>query len=349
MRYLVTLKPMEPFFFGGEQTFGKDDTRKEGSRYSAKSTYFPQQTALLGMIRKTLLINNGNLTMHKKGEWVDSRGVKFGNDKNYTAAIKLAGKDAFSYETSTDLGSIKGISPLFITQSGENYMVNAKDSAYEPQMNVNSKMFTSGEKDTFILKGFDAKQYKEDELISSRGNILAFDDVFKKVQTVGIKKAKDGETNDDGFFQKSSYVLRDNACFCFYLEVDCKLEWTKSYVTLGADQSSFLLELKDTKSEKDSFENMFEETLQSKSISRVVLTSETLVNEEVYNLCHFVFGKREPYRQLHSKNGQKSKRYYLLQRGSVLYSDNIEKLSARLSKAHLQQVGINKFIAIKGA
>lgn len=346
MKYLATLKSMEPFFFGGEQTFGKDDTRKESSRYSAKSTYFPQQTAILGMIRKTLLVQNGNLTMHKKGEWVDSRGGRAGNDKNYFSALSLAGKDAFSYEKEIDLGRIKNISPLFITKKDEDYIVNAKDSEYEPIVLGNSKMFTSKETKTLVMKGFNAKEYKENVLISTAHKTLSFDEVFKKVQTVGIKKSTDAEANEDGFFQKTSYTLKDGAYFSFYLDMDCVLEWEKTYVALGADQSSFVLELKET---NDTFENKFENTIKQKNMPRLVLTSETLVSVETYDLCHFVFGSKEPYRQLRSKNGQKSKRYYLLQRGSVLYSANIEKLSATLSQTHLQKVGINKFIAIKGA
>lgn len=349
MRYLATLKPMEPFFFGGEYTFGKDDSRKDGSRYSASSTYFPQQTAILGMIRKTLLIQNGNLTMHRKGEWVDSRGGRNGNDKNYFEAKRMVGVDSFSYENDTDLGSIKDISPLFVSKGDENYIVNAKDSKYDPVVLKNSKMITSKEQDTFLLKGFKAKEYKGDELISTSCRTLSFDKVFEKVQTVGIKKAKDGETNDDGFFQKTSYTLKKDACFSFYLELDVKLSWKSAYVSLGADNSSFMLEIKEIIDPLDTFEQLFENTLTSKNISRVVLTSETLLNQKAYAMCRFVFASRKTYRQLNSKNGQKSKRYYLLERGSVLYTDELDELVVALSQPYLQKVGINKFIAIKGA
>lgn len=346
MRYLATLKPMEPFFFGGEYTFGRDDSRKDASRYSATSTYFPQQTALLGMIRKTLLIQNENLTMHLKGEWIDSTGVKNGGGKNYHEAINLTGKDAFSYENSIDLGIIKSISPIFITKKEEHYIVNAKDSTYEPTIFKNSKMFISKEQDTFILKGFNPKEYKEDEFISPSNETLSYDEIFKKIHTVGIKKAKDKETNDDGFFQKTSYSFKDGGHFSFYLDIEDELTWKKAYVSLGADQSSFMLELKPA---KENFETLFENTLTSKKVSRVVLTSEAVVSQEAYDMCHFVFASRKTYRQLHSKNGQKSKRYYLLQRGSVFYTDKLDALVATLSKPYLQKVGINKFIAIKGA
>ena len=346
MRYLVKLKPMEPFFFGGEHTFGRDDSRKDTSRYSASSTYFPQQTALLGMLRKTLLVQNKNLTMHLKGEWVDSTGVKNGGGNNYHQAISLAGKGAFSYEKATDLGAIKEISPVFITKGDAHYIVNAKDSQYEPTLLKNSKMMTSKEQSTLVLKGFKAKEYKENEFISTTKKALSYGEVFEKVYTVGIKKAKDSEKNDDGFFQKRSYMLKDNAHFSFYLEVEDALHWKNAYVSLGADQSSFMLEIEPA---VDTFDTLFENTLASKKVSRAVLTSETLLSQEAYEMCNFVFASRKTYRQLNAKNGQKSKRYYLLERGGILYTDNLDALVATLSQPHLQKVGINKFIAIKGA
>jgi len=117
-KYLITLKPLEPFFFGGEYTFGADDSRKESSRYSAISTKLPQQTAILGILRKAILIQNGNLTMHKKGEWVDSKS-KDTDDKNYKDAKELVGTDSFSYHKKIYLGTIKSISPLFIRENDE--------------------------------------------------------------------------------------------------------------------------------------------------------------------------------------------------------------------------------------
>jgi len=346
MRYLVRLKPMEPFFFGGEYTFGGDDSRKETLRYSASSTYFPQQTALLGMIRKTLLVQNKNLTMHLRGEWVDSTGKQNGGGKNYHDAIKLAGKDAFLYEKATDLGSIQEISPVFITKGDENYIVNAKDSDYEPRLLETSKMRTLKEQKAFILKGFKAKEYKENKFVSTTQKTLSYDDVFEKIYTVGIEKTTDQANNDDGFFQKTSYMLKNAAHFSFYLEVEDALHWKNAYVSLGADQSSFMLEVEPA---VDTFETLFENTLSSKKISRVVLTSETLLSQEAYEMCNFVFASRKTYRQLNAKNGQKSKRYYLLERGGILYTDNLDALVATLSQPHLQKVGINKFIAIKGA
>lgn len=343
--YLVTLEPVEPYFFGAEYTFSKDDSRKDSSRYNALSTYFPQQTALLGMLRKTLLIQNKNLTMHLKGEWIDSRGGKKGNDKNYHEATALAGNEAFSYERDVNLGIIENISPIFISKNQVNYIINAKDDGYTPKF-LDSKMSLNGvNKNTFILDGYNAKEYKDDTFIGTNKTSLNYDDIFKAVQTVGIKKAKDAQTNEDAFFQKTSYILKDKSKFSFFITLSKELSWSETFVTLGADQSSFKLVLKPT---SETFETTFRDIFKPKSLSRIVLNSETLINEQAYSLATFILGKRAIYRQLKDRHGTKSKRYYLLEKGSVLYSDDIETLGAKLSQSHLQKVGINNFTIIKG-
>ena len=52
--YHIKLRPLDKFFFGGEQNF---DGGKERN-YLVHSAYFPQQTALLGLVRHMLLLND---------------------------------------------------------------------------------------------------------------------------------------------------------------------------------------------------------------------------------------------------------------------------------------------------
>ncbi len=73
------------------------------------------------------------------------------------------------------------------------------------------------------------------------------------------------------------------------------------------------------------------------------------MSQEAYDACYFILGQRQSYRQLtDARRGKKSKRYFLLEKGSVLFSDDIEKLEKLLSQKHLQNVGINKYFTIKG-
>lgn len=345
--YLITLKPLEPFFFGGEFTFGADESRKESSRYSATSTEFPQQTALLGMLRKTMLIQNEHLTMHKKGEWVDSSG-KDTQSNNYDAAKALVGTDSFSYEKAIDLGIIDSLSPIFIKdKENEFFIANAKDKNFEIK-EIEGVTFTgNGQHKAFVFEGYDAKESHHKEYISTSNTLKDFSDFFKELETVGIKKAQGGESEEDAFFRKKSYFPIHGETFAFIATFSQEIEWEKqSLVSLGADKSSFMLSIE--KYEND-FENLFKGVHEAKKTSRIVLASPTLLTQEAYILCSFILGERKPYRQLvDAKNGKKSKRYYLLEKGSVLYTEELEKLEKMLNQEHLQAIGINHYFTIKG-
>ena len=55
-RYIVELKPIGSFFFGGERTMRFD---KEEINNIVQSKKFPQQTSILGMLRKEVLVKLG--------------------------------------------------------------------------------------------------------------------------------------------------------------------------------------------------------------------------------------------------------------------------------------------------
>jgi CRISPR-associated protein Cmr3 len=345
-RYLITLKPLEPFFFGGEYTFGADKSRKETSRYSATSTEFPQQTALLGMLRKTLLIQNGYLTMHKKGEWVDSRG-RGTQDANYDSAKKLVGTESFSYEELTDLGIIKSLSPLFIQTKEGSYVSNAKDDGLKLKELAGAVSFGKGSQKAYVFDKFNAKNHKYLAFISTDNTKKDFSDFFEEVERVGIKKAQGGETENDAFFRKKSHYPRDGEVFSFFATFSSPISWEKeNIVTLGAEQSTFKLTVEETSTD---FIDMFKNVYEAQAHTRVVLASETLLTQAAYDACYFIFGFRQPHRQLtNAKHGKKSKRYYFLEKGSVLYTDKLEALEAELNQSHLKNIGMNHYFTIKG-
>ena len=105
MRYTVILEPLAPFFFGGERTFGKRGDERNGS-YLARSEYFPQQSALLGMLRRELMIQHGLLTRKIRGEW--------GSEPHKAAAKKLVGGEKFDPDRkeAQDFGTGSGRLPL---------------------------------------------------------------------------------------------------------------------------------------------------------------------------------------------------------------------------------------------
>ena len=72
-KYLVRLKPLDSFFFSGRETFMSFETdTKEKTKYLVKSEYFPQQTTLLGVERKQLLIVNNLYEENRENYGTDS-------------------------------------------------------------------------------------------------------------------------------------------------------------------------------------------------------------------------------------------------------------------------------------
>jgi len=203
-----------------------------------------------------------------------------------------------------------------------------------------------GEQKAFIFDGFNPKDDNSYEYISNQKNLKNFSDFFDEVDSIGIKKSRDGKAQDDAFFRKKSYMPKKGASFAFVATFSQPIKWNSALVSLGADQSSFMLHLEET--DKD-FENIFDSVHQIKKYSRLVLASETPISKEAYMACDFIFGKRGVYRQLtDSRKGKKSKRYYLLERGTVLYSDKIDELEKLIKQEHLQNVGINHYFKIQG-
>ena len=350
--YRITLKPLEPFFFGGEHTFGKDESRQENKpRYFAKSEYFPQQSALLGMLRKTILNKLGLLVIHRKGEWIDVNDkVKDSKDKTCTKkelATKLVGNGAFSYENDFDIGKvIDNISPLYILKDNKPYFVQAKDRAYTPKY-INGYMYIKGHKQNIIsFVGYDPKKYVS-TLLVSKDDEKNIDDIFEPHVSVGIKKSPDSKAEEDAFFLKKSYMFRDE-CFAFHLQCNHKdmTFLNNTIVSLGADQSSFMINIqKDTTTFEETSKGIFSSKI---NFDRIVLLSETLLSTKSYELCEFVLGERQSKRHLVSKNNKKhlvshnkSQRYYLLERGAVLYTKELTKLEKMLNKTHLKKIGIN--------
>ena len=76
-KYLITLTPIDKFYFGGETIFKVSSEKKPENMtaedrelktfddtfgsYIVKSNFLPQQTSLLGMLRFLILSNNGDL------------------------------------------------------------------------------------------------------------------------------------------------------------------------------------------------------------------------------------------------------------------------------------------------
>ncbi len=323
MKYLVTLKPLESFLFGGDQTFGALDDKNVGS-YLFKSREFPQQTALLGMLKKELMIQAGLLTRKRKGEWVDKH--------KKSQANKLVGVEKFDMLSKTlqDFGSIKSISPLFLFKGNKKYI---------KKVAIDKLIYDDGK-----LEGYDPKKDIYDNYISVDGNeSLSRSHIFKAVEQTGNKKG--GE--DNSLFKKISYMLINGFKFAFYLELDEELK--DSMVTLGADRSSFLMQVKELDDSLEYQDPKGYLTLLSDAYIRLPLEQHCsfAITSEVSQ--RNLIGKKSSLKTYKDNNGkstenkkhfQKSETLYLYEKGSVIINPSNE-LIEDLKQENLQQIGYN--------
>jgi CRISPR-associated protein Cmr3 len=339
MRYLVTLKPLTPFLFGGKNTFGKLGDKEEGS-YIVESKQFPQQTTLLGMIQKQAMIHHGLLTRKRRGEWVDK--------ENIAKAQELVGKEKFNLKSAQEqsFGGIGSISPVFLTRNGNRYIkkVDIDTFRYDPEkkwlQNYGAKQ-EDALRDSFFC--IDTK-----ERLSSR-------EIFQEIEQVGNRKIATKSTRydevqtkkeqkqkaDNAFFKKKSYMLKDNFCFAFYLKCDEDLLPENSIVSLGADGGKFIMQLTpdDTPLED------------STTSDHLVLLSDSYLPDLSPKDCSFMVTSEVEFVHFYKPKGQKNPvktdPVYLYEKGSVFFNPS-QELIDKLNQPNLQKIGMNHY-SHKGA
>jgi len=323
VRYLIKLTPLAPFLFGGDTTFGKLDYDKKAENpegtYLVKSRQFPQQSAILGMLRKEIMTQSGFLTRKVRGEWVDRH--------NKTQAINLVGSEKFdmSQKKSQNYGAIKAIEPLFLMKDNEKYIKKVDSDTY-PYQNGKLKNYTPKVDiyDNFV------------EIYSHKK--LQSEDIFIPVEQTGNKK--NGEENS--LFNKTSYLLKNGFSFAFYLESDFELQ--NSIVSLGADRSPFKFEA-DLNDEKLDYidKNYY-----------LTLLSDSYITLPIKEYCDFAITSEISFRNLQNKKHcekhnkfKKSETFYLYEKGSVFINPK-ERLIENIDNKNCQQIGYNIYTYEKG-
>jgi len=317
VRYLITLEVLEPFFFGGDTTFGALGDEENGT-YLAKSRYFPQQSAVLGMLKKEILTQSGLLTRKVNGEWVD-KSLK-------ARATTLVGNEKFDIFTKNkqDFGVIKELSPLFLIKD---------DKKFIPKVAIDKYKFKDG-----LLDGYNPKEDIYDNIISiDNKEVKKYSDIFESVEQIGIKKGG----GENAFFKKTSYTLKENFKFAFFVDIDFELK--DSIVFLGADRSKFKMNVQQS---SESLEY-------ADKNGYLVLLSDAYITLPIKEHCDFAITSEISFQSLKNKKHfkkhnkfEKSKRVYLYKKGSVFINPSSDLID-NLKNPNLEQIGYNIFT--KGA
>lgn len=361
-KYLITLKPLGKYFFGGDMTFqvGSDEKSKFNEAFSSyiiASNKFPQQTSLLGMMRYLLLTHSPKIFSRERNRIIDP-----------TDAIELIGKESFSvvtnHDCSNNFGQIKSLGPCFLKSSKEALLPVPKD--YRFGITFGKDKSTSAYYNARALSlprvdGYSAKEYYDVLYIGLHsGTVYKEDDIFQEDSRIGINKNYKGKSDTKGFYKQIFYHLKGDFHFAFVVDCDFDLKACQNeIVSLGADGSRFSLSA--TMLGKTSLNLAYPEGALKEVTGgcRVILLSDALLDTTDLASVRFSITDTLPFRFLctnvetHNYNilgdaKRVNEKYYLYEKGSVFYLDDevaAEKFGQLLSnKKEFYQVGYNYYI-----
>ena len=348
-KYLVKLIPHDKFFFGGERTFGENNQ----ANYFVVSNYFPQQTGILGLMRHQLLLQCGDETIFK-----DNKIVK-GNKVN-----NLIGEKSFTIDGGFNFGAIKSLSPVFICDSNTEdnddrfYFPANKEYQWYEKLNDKCEKETVNEflqielKPYPLLKKYEAKFGLPDLLMNKYGELLKYEDIFKKHKQVGIRKQYEGGTDEKAYYIQTFYKLIQNFSFAFIVELDEKAGFlSQDVVVFGGEQQAFKMEV-DVFSE--GINDLIPNFEKSDNSDKVVLVSDAYVAQDIMNVCEFAITETVDFKFLVTTNSttnyysepKKSDKYNLYKKGSVFYGDT-GKITEILENKRFEKIGYNIYKTIK--
>lgn len=344
--FKISLKPLDWFFFGGEKTL-KDS-------YFAKSELYPQQTALLGMLRYQLLKEKGLLTR---------------NDftPNVADVEALVGKSSFcAIDNEQTFGVIKELSPVFLENEGGMVLRMPLTQGYNLTFDSNVMVSLNGEIKNMLINDnatFDPKKYENYMKWKNSDEPLDFSDIFVSRTKIGItKNSQFDESNDDGFYKMEMLKLKVPYRYVFYASLQENLN--SGFVYLGGERSCFKMEVEqvqDCDNVKDAYLSIHPSKSQDKQISRIELLSPTYIADvdKLNEYCLFHWSYMQPFRniqQAKSGNGKlnsglvsyhrKQICYNMLTAGSVLFfaEENRKNVEGLIDNPHFKKIGYNYYI-----
>lgn len=365
--YLVKLKPLEPYFFGGERTFNfgvtEDGSKKSYTPYFISSEDIMSQTSILGVLRFLILKINGKLNSTKE------------------STKDLIGESSFSFEKKNqNFGKIYSISPLFLIHKNQEYYIKTpfnhkileskenKNKKYTPfkmekfQDNTiiqSSKMIESFPMD----KEYDPKEGIANTFLNiSNGDIFPYEDndlLFRTNVQTGIKKTLTGNKEDqnESFFKKEYKILNEDFIFACFVEAEELPQ--KETVIMGQGKSLFEFSCEEKANDLEVKVKEFFFNYNKNQDEFYYALSDLKPNNAFFEKVKgFYITEKKDFRNLITDLSQKSyykfinksRLYTLMKAGSVFYFDckNGEFCGNELFESEYEKVGFNKLIKVGG-
>jgi len=355
--YQIKLTPVDTFFFGGEKHTEQD--RKLETNYFVESNLYPQQTTLLGLLRYYLLLKNPSVFQNNRI-----------TDKK--EAAKIIGSSSFDYNSPPkDYGKISSIGPLYLHNNNQNYFFASLDIAFEME-DFQLKKVKDGKKTDYNAKDHfrDICQY----IVNDTGQKMKLYDDFKKnpviydASQVGNEKAEKGASKkekDNKFYKQNAKKMQFGWNFCFDAEIadDAGVPEKNEelFIPCGGEKSFFKMEVIKQAPASFSVPDSFKRSKPFILCLSDCFVSSDILKETALAISRFVSfrnmktsvqdtEKYSGFSQNDKQQPSRSSRFNLLQRGSVLYFENEDKLKdAKVKieaddKNHCKKIGFNKIL-----
>lgn len=341
--YLVTLKPLESYSFGGDRQFKFEGRQEEQnfSPYFIKTNAFPEQATIFGALRYHILNQEGLV----------KPDFNYSLDEREKMAV-LIGKESLSLSANDQyFGKLKSMSPVFILKSnGDRIISNPFNNKLDEQEGEFSPMILDKKVETnfgrLLLPAdddFDAKQGYSSGYYNI-DNACVEDNIFSEDVTIGISL----EAEEDGLYKRQVYQMNKDYQFAVYVDYDGELK--DGIVRLGQKGSLFNLQVAEA-------DNSLELAVQShlakrtpKGMSFSYALSDMIVNQAI-DFKQFAIIEEKHVRQLKTDWSEKGNlravrrmqdKILMYKRGSIFY-DFIE-----IKECSAQLAGYNKIILVEG-
>lgn len=350
--FLMTLQPLEPYFFGNEKTFSFAQKTPADSRYFIKSDRMPSQTTLLGTLRYAMMpVKNASFRYNKQDL------VRNGY---------IIGEESFQMDKEKQsFGAIERLSPVFLMYNGKSYIRTPFDHAVKDKSGNHNTAYTpfreytpvsTDQEKAWITREYSAKDGLTDSFMELKsGEIIPCKDIFGNCTRVGVNKNQDAKA----FFKKQYSMLSPGWMFAAYVHVDISrvesdLEAAFAFdamkagsvVYMGQGKSAFMLRLTQ---QNDMLKTQVSAHLHPNA---VYCMSDTLTSASVSKDCLFAAVALHDHRDysttFHSENGKLHGRiakremlYRLISGGSVFIAEDPRALRDQLADPHVEKVGLN--------
>lgn len=216
MHLKILLKPLEPYFFGGERnqafTDGTNSELSEQNPYFIRSNRFPSQTTLFGLLRYLGIENP---------------------DPSYRIDPNVIGAQSYSLFGDRSYGMIHSISPLLLQDDkGDLYLPAPRNRMAakwqeDPENTAPYHPFTHYTRVSTLdgIRLLPADDYNEKTAYDGADIINLHDgslrrNVFLSQIRVGInRRAQRSDSSLSGFFKKQYYTLSKEYSFVFFADV----------------------------------------------------------------------------------------------------------------------------------